>query len=357
MIIIIILQEVIVGINILKNNIKDHSKPDIFNEKNFVFIISAGRTGTKFLGDKLSEIIENSYSVHEPDVLNDDFKNIINKIYQFGIYQMIIGKFLNKTGIRNLSQNYISRKININQLVTQLINHREKFYKKINSNLIIESYSGWYGVIPGIQKLYKYYKIIIIIRDPREWIRSTINWQNIYGKKDFVQKLSFLKLERLNPEMTQDMNYSMDWKEYSKFEKLCWMYNSLYSIMLSEAKNDQNIEVVSEQYISNIILQEICYIMKDMLIKNIKNNYDINSASSMSPGTLKDWKLSERDKLLQLFKGDEKRIGVKTLNDNLISPIISVYGIVFEDLNDYNNCRLCPKENCPNRSADFVGFL
>jgi hypothetical protein len=75
----------------------------------------------------------------------------------------------------------------------------------------------------------------------------------------------------------------------------------------------------------------------------------------MSPGTLKDWKLSERDKLLQLFKGDEKRIGVKTLNDNLISPIISVYGIVFEDLNDYNNCRLCPKENCPNRSADFEG--
>lgn len=251
MIIIIILQEVIVGINILKNNIKDHSKPDIFNEKNFVFIISAGRTGTKFLGDKLSEIIENSYSVHEPDVLNDDFKNIINKIYQFGIYQMIIGKFLNKTGIRNLSQNYISRKININQLVTQLINHREKFYKKINSNLIIESYSGWYGVIPGIQKLYKYYKIIIIIRDPREWIRSTINWQNIYGKKDFVQKLSFLKLERLNPEMTQDMNYSMDWKEYSKFEKLCWMYNSLYSIMLSEAKNDQNIEVVRYEDIFN----------------------------------------------------------------------------------------------------------
>jgi hypothetical protein len=119
----------------------------------------------------------------------------------------------------------------------------------------------------------------------------------------------------------------------------------------------KNIEVISEQYISNIILQEICYKMKEIIIKDIKNNFHISNVSTMNPGTLKDWKLSERDKLLQLFKGVEKRIGVKTLNDNLISPTISVYGIVFEDFNDYNNCRLCTKENCPNRSADFLGFL
>jgi len=142
-------------------------------------------------------------------------------------------------------------------------------------------------------------------------------------------------------------------RENLKNSKKFFPYIATIGIELEEWY--QNIEVVSEQYISNIILQEICYIMKKMIIKNIKNNYNINSASSMSPGTLKDWKLSERDKLLQLFKGDEKRIGVKTLNDNLISPIISVYGIVFEDMNDYNNCRLCPKENCPNRSADFEG--
>ena len=127
----------------------------IFEDKYFVFLISAGRTGTKFFGDLMGDMIEEAFSVHEPDVLMDFKLKSMQQLRLFGLYNLVIGKLFSKTGIRNLSQNFLSGKIRLAELKAAIVNHRNNFYRNIGKELIVESYSGWYGAIPAIQSLYK----------------------------------------------------------------------------------------------------------------------------------------------------------------------------------------------------------
>jgi hypothetical protein len=165
-----------------------------------------------------------------------DFKlKSIQQLKLFGLYNLIIGKLFNKTGIRNLSQNFLAGKINLDDLTTAIVDHREKFYQSIDKELIIESYSGWYGAIPGIQKLYKNYKIVVIIRDPRDWVISNMNWGTMYGKRDWISKL---RLGRLNPMLIRDSQYENMWHSFSRFQKLCWAWKSINEIILKTVEKD-----------------------------------------------------------------------------------------------------------------------
>ena len=213
----------------------------IFEEKYFVFLTSAGRTGTKFFGDLLGEMIEGAFSVHEPDVIADFKIKSFKQLQMFGLYNLIIGKLLNKTGIRNLSQNFLSRKIDLNKLKSAIVNHREKYYQSIKKELIVESYSGWYGTIPGIQSLYKNYKIVVIVRDPRDWVVSNINWGTMYGKRDWISRM---KLGRLNPSMINDLQYLDNWQHFTHFQKLCWAWKTIYETILQSAEKDPNAIIV-----------------------------------------------------------------------------------------------------------------
>ena len=214
---------------------------DILEEKCFVFIVSAGRTGTRFFGDQLGHMIGGAFSVHEPDVLMDFKLKSLSQLRLFGWYNLIFGKLTGKTGIRNLSQNYLAGKLSLPELKAAVIDHREKFYRNISQDLIIESYSGWYGAIPAIQSLYKNYKIVIIVRDPRDWVVSNMNWGTMYGKRDWVSRL---KLGRLNPAMINDEHYRDQWQHFTRFQKLCWAWNAIYGILLRETADDPNATIV-----------------------------------------------------------------------------------------------------------------
>lgn len=215
----------------------------VFNKKYYVFLISAGRTGTKFFGHSLNNIIENSFSVHEPDVLklSEGLTKFISKIKTFGFYHMLLGRFIGQTGVRNLSQKYLSGKLSLKDLERGIIRHRNIYYCKILSDLIIESYSGWYGCIPAIKNLYYNYKLVIITRDPRDWIVSNMNWETLFGKRDWVSKLN---LGRLNPKMVNDKEYKLLWDHFSRFQKICWTYKFQYETMINNVENDPNALVV-----------------------------------------------------------------------------------------------------------------
>jgi hypothetical protein len=213
----------------------------VFQDKDFVFFISAGRTGTKFFGDLMSEMIPDAFSVHEPDVVVDFKLKSFHQIRIFGLYNLILGKLVGKTGIRNLSQNYLSGRIKLPELISSIIDHRETFYKSIPNPLIIESYSGWYGVIPAIQKLFRDYRIIVILRDPRSWVKSNMDWGTMYGKRDWVSRMG---LRRLNPKMIHDHDYIDLWEEFTRFQKLCWAWRTIYTTILSAVANDPNALIV-----------------------------------------------------------------------------------------------------------------
>jgi len=213
-------------------------------DKCVTFIVSPGRTGTTFLGQLLDGMIFDSFSVHEPDVVKG-FKDI-NKTFEnikvFGIYHMIIGRLLGRTGIRNLAQKYQSGMLDFNELVEAVKRHREWYYKSIQKKLIIESFSQWYGILPAIPYSFNHYKIIGVLRDPRSWVASCINRGRLYGSNDMVVKLGY---RRLNPEMVKDHIYSRRWKYMTSFQKLCWTWSQAYDYISNFLDIDSNSLIVS----------------------------------------------------------------------------------------------------------------
>ena len=210
-----------------------------FQEKYFVFIVSGGRTGTKFLGDFLGTMITDCFSVHEPDVLSLHPRyRPWNRIRTFGVKHMVFDRLRGISGIRNLSQRYLSGKISKDDLVKSLKEHRENYYQSISQNLIVESYSGWYGCLPGIEELYRNHKTLVITRHPKTWIESNMNWGTMYGPKD---QTSLFKQERLNPKTVGDTRYVGQWDGFTQFEKLCWAYQAIYGNVLAKKEDSPTV--------------------------------------------------------------------------------------------------------------------
>ena len=207
-----------------------------FDDKYFVFIISAGRTGTKYFGTVLQETIDDSFSVHEPDVLSGINFRLLHQIKNFGFYNMVPGR----TGIRTLSEKFMGQQISEKELSNSVINHRKKYYGSIPKQLIIESYYGWYGCIPAIRKVFKNYRVIVVARDPRDWVTSNVNWKEWYGKNDWVSRL---KAGRINPNMVGDKDYAQKWEGFSRFQKLCWAYGHIYNTLLDEVEKDNHVQL------------------------------------------------------------------------------------------------------------------
>jgi len=206
-------------------------------QKYLVFIISPGRTGTQYFGKLLTQMIPDCYSIHEPDAWKNWRDSPVTKIRHFGVYQVLLGKFLGKTGVRNLSLNHLSGQLNLEQLKSAIYRSRLRFYSAIDQDLIVESHRGWFGAIDGIRALFPHYKIAVIVRDPRAWVVSNLNWGTLYGPKD---KVSLLGLKRLAPHVIGDTAYIEPWKAFSRFEKLCWVWNAMYTILLEGIAGDPN---------------------------------------------------------------------------------------------------------------------
>ena len=78
--------------------------------------------------------------------------------------------------------------------------------------------------------------------------------------------------------------------------------------------------------------------------------------SHMNPGSLPQWPLSQQRVLFSLLGDVTGTIGVELTESCLMIPAKSTSGILFDSDTKYNNCRFCPMENCPGRSAPFSGL-
>jgi len=91
-------------------------------------------------------------------------------------------------------------------------------------------------------------------------------------------------------------------------------------------------------------------------IKNyLKEKFALNKISSMSPGSGKQeiWPIEQQKQLFSLFGDVEKLIGVKLTDSCLMIPNKSVSGIYFPKDVTFENCQLCPREDCPGRRAVY----
>ncbi len=89
----------------------------------------------------------------------------------------------------------------------------------------------------------------------------------------------------------------------------------------------------------------------------LRDRYAIEHASEMNPGSLADWPLREQRVLFDMLGDTQAAIGVELMNTYLMRPAKTVSGLLFTGQDSHINCRLCPREVCPNRRAEYDAGL
>ncbi len=86
---------------------------------------------------------------------------------------------------------------------------------------------------------------------------------------------------------------------------------------------------------------------------HLVERYQSGELSRMGPGSLPDWPLPEQKPLFAILGNAPASIGVQLQDSFLMTPVKSVSGIFFPNEEGYENCQLCPRQNCPGRRAPY----
>jgi len=85
----------------------------------------------------------------------------------------------------------------------------------------------------------------------------------------------------------------------------------------------------------------------------LKRRYRIEQISIMSPGSLKNWPITQQKQLFSIFGNPEDLIGVRLTDSSLMIPKKSESGICFPTEVQFYSCQLCPRETCEGRAAPY----
>lgn len=117
------------------------------------------------------------------------------------------------------------------------------------------------------------------------------------------------------------------------------------------------IDGLVEQYWADCMKEMILRSATRHLHDHLRHEFGLRSISTMNPGSLPDWPLSEQRNLFRVLGDVYGSIGVRLSESLLMIPTKSVSGIYFPTETGYENCQLCPRPNCPGRRAPYNGRL
>jgi len=108
-----------------------------------------------------------------------------------------------------------------------------------------------------------------------------------------------------------------------------------------------------EQYWADAIKIQALQFASKAIDIHLQNHIKPGKTASMNPGSLEDWPISEQEKLFRVLGHAKEKTGVLLTDSFLMVPMKSVSGIMFPTESNYENCRLCKRENCPGRRAPY----
>lgn len=204
-------------------------------EKPSILITSIGRTGTEFFSKFFEDILEDCTSLHEPDIFK--YQGVDNKIEQYGnqirligIWRGLILKPLGKWTLARLSDARFLNKLDFNQAYMELLFQRKSFVAKMPGSIYVESNLGYYGLLDVTPNVFENHRAIYVVRDGRNWVRSALNWGEVYGKRG-IRK--FFAHKWPTPHNIPDDPYKERWDSLSRFEQLCWVWANLNKFALN----------------------------------------------------------------------------------------------------------------------------
>lgn len=82
--------------------------------------------------------------------------------------------------------------------------------------------------------------------------------------------------------------------------------------------------------------------------------FQVGDMSSMNPGSLPSWPISEQRRLFALIGDVAQSVGVRLTDTFLMLPSKSISGLAFQSETHFENCQYCPMPNCPGRRAQQI---
>lgn len=101
--------------------------------------------------------------------------------------------------------------------------------------------------------------------------------------------------------------------------------------------------------IKEMALEQACRFVKT----HIESKYRPGRLSSMAPGSLKDWPITQQKALFSLFGDVEEEIGVRLTESFLMFPVKSTSMLFFPTETSFESCQLCPRPDCVGRRAPY----
>lgn len=286
------------------------------SNKDLVFIVSGGRTGTQFLGDKLSAAIDQSFSEHEPDLIDFRDPRALARVRNFGLWKAVVGKLVGQTGIRTIGTLLLKNKISRTTALERLSSARRSYHAKIRHPLIIESNYQWHLACNEIFDIWPAAKIAVIIRDPRSWIRS---WMNKGTRWTLMDITRWLPPGRPTPASTHDDTWISEWENFDTFARLAWEWRFIYSRLDNLVRLNTNAEVFRFEDLfgadNDTFMKELIHFCARHRNKKYSFIYPegfLSEKVNESGGSLEGW---------EAWSGDRCR-----LVDSLCGPLMQKYG-------------------------------
>ncbi len=90
---------------------------------------------------------------------------------------------------------------------------------------------------------------------------------------------------------------------------------------------------------------------------HLAEKYGIKKLSSVGPGRLDEWPITQQRELFSLFGDNVDRIGVHLTKTCLMVPVKTVSGLLFPSEAGFESCELCSREKCMDRRTAFDSKL
>lgn len=223
--------------------------------ENKVFILSTGRAGTNYLSNKIDDLKLSKDHLHQ--IKGSRRMNILSNLaLRYPTFQNIVIKKL-EDNPRELD-NFIDPLKSV------------AFYFYLNK------------MKQGFPADYEKFKVIHLIRDPRDFVRSFMNWKN--------RKLSGKIAHHLIPYwMPKPKNQPIKNIWMSKFEHYCWTWKIKNELFLNNFKGAKNYHLVrfEDMTTDDAVLIELLNKLFDGNIT--KDEFEINNSIQKNSTVNKDF--------------------------------------------------------------------
>jgi hypothetical protein len=261
-------------------------------------IISTGRTGTKFIAKLFSEIFQGVDARHEP------FPDLFD-----------------------LAVTYLRSNLPSSKTLAKFQRSREHICETVHRNgaeVYIEANNNLAWLIPFARKTFENCKIVHVIRDPREYLRSQYS-KLVWSIERDGQMVPFMSEKDGRPRISaldfSDDPYRDLWHKMSRFEKICWYWVKKNRIIRNAlAGKEQAITIKYEDiFDSNLGYKGLWQIIDFLnlnakLVMNMeeiekKMNRKSNATKDYLIGKWPDWSPEHRQQFISIVGEDIKLYG------------------------------------------------